>query len=82
MTGEVFHERTRRARDRHRAFQVSDNDVILVCTSGLTDTVDEASIADELRSDCSPDEISARLVGLASGRDDVTALVARYHLPD
>jgi protein phosphatase len=63
-------------------FQVSDKDVILLCTNGLTDTVDEASIAVELASDRAPNDISARLIDLASGRDDVTVLVARYLLPE
>jgi len=62
--------------------QVIDKDVILLCTNGLTDTVDETTIADVLASDRSPDEISARLVDLVSNQDDVTALVARYRLPE
>jgi protein phosphatase len=61
---------------------VSDRDVILVCTNGLTDSLDEATIANVLASDRPPDEISQLLVDLAAAsEDDVTALVARYHVP-
>jgi protein phosphatase len=64
-------------------FRVRDNDVVLLCTNGLTDVVDETAIADVLASGRSPNEISARLVELAeSSEDDVTAVVARYQLPE
>jgi protein phosphatase len=64
-------------------FRVRDNDVVLLCTNGLTDVVDETAIADVLARGRSPNEISARLVELAeSSEDDVTAVVARYQLPE
>jgi len=61
---------------------VSDGDVVLLCTNGLTDSVAEPTIAEVLAADRTPEEISARLVELAAAsEDDVTALVARYHVP-
>jgi protein phosphatase len=63
--------------------QISDGDVVLLCSNGLTDSVAEAAIAELLRSDRTPDEISTRLIDLAAAsEDDVTALVARYHVPE
>ncbi len=65
-------------------FRLHDRDVVLVCSNGLTDVVDEDAVAAVLVSDQSPDDLSARLVDLAiaaGGEDDVTALVGRYHVP-
>jgi len=45
-------------------------------------SVAESTIAEALAADRTPQEISTRLVELAAAsEDDVTALVARYHLP-
>ncbi len=63
---------------------VDDGDRVLVCTNGLTDAVDEQSIAEVLGSSQSPDEICRSLVELAAlrgGQDDVTAVVAQYRFP-
>jgi PPM family protein phosphatase len=61
---------------------VSDGDVVLVCSNGLTDSAAESTIAEALGSDRPPEEIAARLIELAAAsEDDVTALVARYHVP-
>jgi protein phosphatase len=65
-------------------FQLFDDDRVLVCTNGLTDTVDEQQIGSALASDRSPDDQCRTLVDLAmaaGGEDDVTALVARYRMP-
>jgi protein phosphatase len=65
-------------------FRLDDNDRVLVCTNGLTDTIDEAKIGDVLSSDQSPDDQCRTLVDMASaagGDDDVTALIARYRIP-
>ena len=65
-------------------FQLDDDDRVLVCTNGLTDTVDEERIAEVLASEQSPDDQCRALVDLAmaaGGDDDVTALVARYRIP-
>ena len=62
--------------------EISDGDVVLLCSNGLTDSVTESAIAAVLASERPPDEISALLLELAAaGEDDVTALVARYHGP-
>jgi PPM family protein phosphatase len=65
-------------------FRLDDDDRVLVCTNGLTDSIDEARIEEVLASDRSPQEHCDALVSLAmgeGGNDDVTALVARYRLP-
>ena len=64
--------------------QLVENDRVLVCTNGLTDMVDEVRIGEVLASDQQPGAQCRALVDLAlaaGGDDDVTALVARYHLP-
>jgi protein phosphatase len=64
--------------------QVCDGDRVLVCTNGLTDTVAEHQIATVLSSADHPGDQARALVDLATtagGEDDVTALVALYHVP-
>lgn len=68
-------------------FHLFDRDVVLVCTNGLTDQVDEEGIAGVLGSGLSPDSQCQTLIELASSADkgngdDVTALVAHYRIPD
>jgi serine/threonine protein phosphatase PrpC len=66
-------------------FRLADKDVVLVCTNGLTDAVDEKSIANVLASHQSPADESQALVELAlaaGAEDDATALVAEYHIPE
>jgi len=65
-------------------FRLEDSDLILVCSNGVTDNVDEATMSDILTSGRPPDEMSGTLVDLAmrtGGEDDATALIARYHIP-
>jgi PPM family protein phosphatase len=65
--------------------RLEDNDRVLVCTNGLTDIVVEEQIADVLASAHSPDDMCQMLIDLAmtaGGEDDVTALVARYRIPE
>jgi PPM family protein phosphatase len=65
--------------------QLSDRDVVLVCTNGLTDVVDDDRIARILASDGTPDDQARALVeqvAIAGGVDDATAVVARYRLPE
>lgn len=60
---------------------LASGDVVLLCTNGLTDAVDETAIARVLGSPYTPDEQCRQLVNLAAHaatEDDVTALVARY----
>jgi len=61
-----------------------DGDTVFMCTNGLTDMIDEERIADVLRLPTSPDTQCQTLVDLAmdaGGREDATALVARYRIP-
>ena len=65
-------------------FQLLDNDCLLVCTNGLTDMVREERIGEILASDQPPDHQCRSLVELAmaaGGDDDVTVVIARYHVP-
>lgn len=62
---------------------ISDGDVILLCTDGLTEPVEESQIARILGRDASPDELCELLIAEAleaGGPDNVTAVIARYHL--
>jgi protein phosphatase len=64
--------------------QLTDGDRVLLCTDGLTDMVDDATIADVLgRIDASEPACQA-LVDLAlerGGKDNVTVVLARYTIP-
>jgi PPM family protein phosphatase len=60
-----------------------DNDVVLLCTNGLTDVADDARIANALRANHTPDAQCQALLDLAANSgstDDVTALVGRYRI--
>ena len=62
-----------------------DSDLVLVCTNGLTDMVDEEVIGEVMASAESPRQKAGTLVDLAiamGGDDDVTAVVAAYHIPE
>lgn len=64
-------------------FQLVDGDRLLLCTDGLTDMVDDTTIARELGRDVSADSAAAVLLSLAldhGGRDNVTVAVARYRI--
>jgi PPM family protein phosphatase len=64
-------------------FGLLDDDRIVLCTNGLTDVIDDQQIAAALRSRGTPDEQCQALVdraAAAGGADDVTVLVARYHV--
>jgi protein phosphatase len=64
--------------------QLDDNDRVLVCTNGLTDSIDDDRIAEVLSSGQTPDEQCRVLVDLAmasGGDDDVTAIVGSYRIP-
>jgi PPM family protein phosphatase len=63
-----------------------DGDVVLLCTNGLSDIVDDDKIASVLRNDESRglDAQCQALVDLAlerGGPDNITALLARYKIP-
>jgi protein phosphatase len=64
--------------------RLDDGDRVLVCTNGLTDTVEEATIGEILAADTPPEAQARALVDLAidsGGEDDATALVGHYHIP-
>jgi serine/threonine protein phosphatase PrpC len=65
-------------------FQLDDGDVVLVCTNGVTDAVDEDAISGVLSTTVSADEKCRSLVerAAASGaEDDATAVIAQYRIP-
>jgi PPM family protein phosphatase len=62
---------------------VTDGDVLLLCSDGLTEPVNDARIAEVLSAYPDPEDACARLVDLAlerGGPDNVTAIVARYRV--
>jgi protein phosphatase len=64
-------------------FQLADGDRLLLCTDGLTDMVDEPTIAAELHRRASSDEACQALIDLAlerGGRDNVTVVLAGYRI--
>jgi PPM family protein phosphatase len=65
--------------------QLEDGDRLLLCSDGLTDLVDDATIATILREATRSTDACERLVQQAldnGGRDNVTVIVAGYRLPD
>jgi len=63
---------------------LASGDQVLLCTDGLTDMVDKASIATILHSAASADEACRSLISLAlknGGKDNVTVALARYRFP-
>jgi protein phosphatase len=64
--------------------KLADGDCILLCTDGLTEPVPDARIAEVLGRPGPAGEACRALVGLAldgGGKDNITAVVARYRLP-
>lgn len=64
---------------RHRLLP---GDVLMLCTDGLNDLVDDGDIARVLASNPVPDAACRALVDLGlerGGRDNITSVVARYH---
>ncbi|WP_435007675.1 PP2C family protein-serine/threonine phosphatase [Tundrisphaera lichenicola] len=60
-----------------------EGDVLLLCTDGLTEPVEDDQIAEILRSTAEPEAAALRLIEQANekgGPDNVTAVVARYSL--
>jgi protein phosphatase len=65
-------------------YKLADGDRVLLCTDGLTDMVDHGSIARVLGQGLSAEATCRSLVDLAldrGGLDNVTVIVAAYHLP-
>jgi len=65
--------------------ELEDGDRLLLCSDGLTDLVDDGTIADILRQSAGSSDTCERLVQLAldnGGRDNVTVIVAAYQIPE
>lgn len=68
--------------DVHK-LRVRDGDVLLLCSDGLTEPVDEASVVEVLTAHDDPQAACDALVALArerGGPDNVTAVAARYRV--
>jgi PPM family protein phosphatase len=68
----------------YRHFHLADNDQLLLCTDGLTDSVRVEEIAHLLRQNLAPQDAARRLVEMAldrGGEDNVTVVLARYEIP-
>jgi serine/threonine protein phosphatase PrpC len=66
-------------------FRLKHHDSLLLCTNGLTDVVDDQTIAAILQQPRGPGEHCQALVDLALARgavDNVTAVMAKYTVPD
>jgi protein phosphatase len=67
-----------------RWLRLADQDRLLVCSDGLTDMVDDATIGRILGARDKPTDAAQSLVDEAlkrGGKDNVTVLVARYEIP-
>jgi len=67
-----------------RWLRLADADRVLLCSDGLTEMVDDASIASILSRNDEPSEAARALLeeSLAhGGKDNVTVVIARYHVP-
>ena len=65
--------------------RLEDGDRLLLCSDGLTDLVDDDTIAQTLADAASSADVCAQLVQLAldrGGRDNVTVIVAAYTFPE
>ncbi|MFO0959385.1 MAG: protein phosphatase 2C domain-containing protein [Isosphaeraceae bacterium] len=65
-------------------FQLADGDTLLLCTDGLTEMVEEATISSILKSEETAQLACLKLVDLAlenGGADNVTVVAARYRIP-
>jgi len=65
--------------------RIADGDVLLLCTDGLTEPVEDDQIAEILATISDPETAAHQLVALAldkGGPDNVTAIVSRYSVQD
>ena len=68
-----------------RWLRLKDADRLLLCSDGLNDMVDDESIARIMGGHERPDDAAQSLLDRAlenGGRDNVTVIVARYHVPN
>jgi serine/threonine protein phosphatase PrpC len=64
-----------------RKLDLAAGDVLLLCSDGLTDMVDDAAIQGVLSAEADPRAACERLVSRANeagGKDNITAIVARF----
>jgi serine/threonine protein phosphatase PrpC len=67
-----------------KRYRLTDGDRLLLCTDGLTDMVDDLTIAGELARVGTAADVCQALIDLAldrGGRDNVTVIVATYNFP-
>jgi PPM family protein phosphatase len=67
----------------HR-MHLNEGDQVMLCTDGLTEMVEDETIAQTLRTASTADEACRAVIDLAlknGGKDNVTVVVARYHFP-
>ena len=65
-------------------FRLEDDDVVLLCTNGLTDMLSDDHVADTLAAKRTPQEQCDLLIDAAlanGGHDNVTVILAHYHVP-
>jgi len=64
-------------------FRLCDGDQLLLCSNGIVDVVDEATIGSILRGARAADEACDALIeaAISGGGDSVTVLLARYRFP-
>jgi serine/threonine protein phosphatase PrpC len=68
-----------------RRYRLSDSDRLWLCTDGLTNMVDDATIARELARDVPMNVVCDSLIDLAldgGGKDNVTIALAGYRIPE
>jgi serine/threonine protein phosphatase PrpC len=71
-------------RSELHSLELHPQDVILLCSDGLTEMVPDEVIADTLRAEADPQRACASLVAEANrlgGRDNVTVILARFSEP-
>jgi protein phosphatase len=64
---------------------LDDRDLVLLCTNGLSDALDDGEIAKILGSRQPVQDVCEALVSRAAEgdtNDDVTVVLARYHVPE
>jgi protein phosphatase len=68
-----------------QTLRLEHGDALLVCSDGLSDMVDDATIGGVLVEGQTAEAACARLIDLAlaaGGRDNITLTIARYAFPD
>jgi protein phosphatase len=74
----------RRLRVEFRRLLLAEGDQVLLCSDGLSDLVPQADLAEVLRQGARAEDACRVLVDralAAGGKDNVTVVLARYHLP-